>query len=137
MQISWQESGTNADTVWVMLDEDGEEDEDIATTSTHLFESDLIALLHQIPHDKIFEQMLLIERTSDGELKQDKDAITENHILRVFAFSTVLVRLLKRGLKAYDSPRYRQLAKRLSSLIRDIVQYASDLWEAFDKSKVC
>lgn len=118
-----------------MLDEDGEEDEDIANAGTHLFESDLIALLHQIPLDKMFQQILFIEHYKDT-FKQNKELITENHMLRVFAFSTLIVRLLKRGLKTYDSPRYRQLAKRLSSLIRDIVQYTSELWEVFDKNKV-
>lgn len=136
VQISLQETGnTTGDTVWVMLDEEGEEDEDIANCGANLFESDLIALLHQIPLDKLFEQILFIERQNDI-FHQDGNAVTEHHILRIFAFSTVIVRLLKKGLQTYDTPRYRQLAKRLSALIRDTVQYASDLWELFDKSKV-
>ena len=136
VQISLQDTGSNpGDTVWVMLDEEGEEDEDIANCGANLFESDLISLLHQIPLDKLFEQILFIERQDDN-FRQDGNAVTERHILRTFAFSTVIVRLLKKGLQNYDSPRYRQLAKRLSALIRDTVQYASDLWEAFDKFKI-
>lgn len=136
VQISLQESGNNSgDTVWVMLDEEGEEDEDIANCGANLFETDLISLLHQIPLDKLFEQILFVERHNDN-FRQDGNAVTEHHILRIFAFSTVIVRLLKKGLHTYDSPRYRQLAKRLSALIRDTVQYASDLWEGFDKSKI-
>ncbi|XP_033214682.1 ectopic P granules protein 5 homolog isoform X2 [Belonocnema kinseyi] len=136
VQISLQDTGSQpGDTVWVMLDEDGEEDEDIANCGANLFESDLISLLHQIPLDKLFEHILLIERQND-HFHQDGNAVTEHHILRIFAFSTVIVRLLKQGLKTYDTPRYRQLAKRLSALIRDTVQYASDLWEAFDRSKI-
>jgi len=49
----------------------------------------------------------------------------------MFAFSTVFVRLLRQGLRTYDSPRYRQFAKRLGRLVRHAVQYASDLWESF------
>lgn len=124
------------DTVWVMLDEEGEEDEDIANVGANLFESDLISLLHQIPLDKLFEQVLFIQRQND-KYEQEEKAITDHHMLRLFAFYSVLIRLLKQGLKSYDSPRYRQLAKRLSALIRDVVQYASDQWEAFDKSQVC
>lgn len=119
-----------------MLDEEGEEDEDIANLGANLFESDLISLLHQVPLDKIFEQVLFIQ-CQNNRYHQEENAITDHHMLRLFAFYTALVRLLKQGLKTYDSPRYRQLAKRLSALIRDVVQYASDQWEAFDKSQVC
>ncbi|XP_024941283.1 ectopic P granules protein 5 homolog isoform X2 [Cephus cinctus] len=136
VQISLQDtSNSPGDTVWVMLDEEGEDDEDIANIGANLRESDLISLLHQIPLDKLFEQVLLVER-QDENYRQDKSAVTEHHILRIFAFSTVVVRLLRQGLKTYDSPRYRQLAKRLSALIRDVVQYASDQWEAFDKRQI-
>lgn len=136
VQIALQDTGSQADTVWVMLDEEGEEDEDISNIGANLSESDLIFLLHQIPLDKLFEHALYIEHDSDRDYKQDRTSITEHHMLRIFAFSTVIVRVLKKGLKTYDSPRYRQLAKRLSALIRDVVQYASDLWESFDKNEV-
>ncbi|XP_058795354.1 ectopic P granules protein 5 homolog isoform X2 [Phymastichus coffea] len=137
VQIALQDTGANEnDTVWVMLDEEGEEDEDIANIGANLSESDLISLLHQIPLDKLFEQVLYIEHDNNEDYRQDRTSITEHHMLRIFAFSTVIVRLLKKGLKTYDSPRYRQLAKRLSALIRDVVQYASDLWESFDKTQI-
>jgi len=137
VQVSLQDTINNpGDTVWVMLDEEGEEDEDIANVGAILFESDLISLLHQIPFDKLFEQVLFIQRQND-KYEQEEKAITDHHMLRLFAFYSILVKLLKQGLKSYDSPRYRQLAKRLSALIRDVVQYASDQWEAFDKSQVC
>lgn len=137
MQVSLQDT-TNSpgDTVWVMLDEEGEEDEDIANVGANLFESDLISLLNQIPLDKLFEQVLFIQHQND-KYEQEEKAITDHHMLRLFAFYSVLIKILKRGLKSYDSPRYRQLTKRLSALIRDVVQYASDQWEAFDKSQVC
>ncbi|XP_071650229.1 ectopic P granules protein 5 homolog isoform X2 [Temnothorax longispinosus] len=136
VQVSLQDTANSpGDTVWVMLDEEGEEDEDIANVGANLFESDLISLLHQIPLDKLFEQVLFIQRQND-KYEQEEKAITDHHMLRLFAFYSVLIRLLKQGLKSYDSPRYRQLAKRLSALIRDVVQYASDQWEAFDKSQI-
>lgn len=118
-----------------MLDEEGEEDEDIANTGATLLENDLIALLYQIPLDKLFEQVLLMEVKENGYI-QSKNTVTEHHMLRIFAFFSVVVRLLKQGLETYDSPKYRQLAKRISALIRDVVQYTTDLWETFDKNKV-
>lgn len=124
-----------SDTVWVILDEEGEEDEDIANAGVNLYESDLISLLRQIPFDKIFEHVLYIQCQNDG-YHQDKRYVTHHHLLRLFAFFTTVIKLLKQGLKTYDSPRYRQLTKRLSALIRDIVQYASDQWEEFDRSQV-
>ncbi|XP_014236749.1 ectopic P granules protein 5 homolog isoform X1 [Trichogramma pretiosum] len=135
VQLSLQDTGTGeSDTIWVMLDEEGEEDEDIANTGANLSEMDLISILHQIPLSKLFELALHIDPSASSE--QNRNTITEHHMLRLFSFSTVIIRLLKRGLKTYDSPRYRQLAKRLSALIRDVVQYVSDLWESFEKQKV-
>lgn len=136
MQISIQDAGTSTtDTMWVMLDEDGEEDEDIRNIGANLGESDLIAILHQIPYDKLFKLIFFINQEGNN-YSQETSFVTEHHMLRIFAFSSILVRLLRQGLKTYDSPRYRQLAKRLSALIRDIVQYASDQWEAFDRRQV-
>ncbi|XP_043289159.1 ectopic P granules protein 5 homolog isoform X2 [Venturia canescens] len=127
-----------SDTVWVMLDEEGEEDEDLANLGANLFESDLIALLHQIPLEKLFEHIPSREQDDLTESPCSFAQISprkHRRILRLFAFSTVLVRLLKQGLKTYNSPRYRQLAKRLSAIIRDIVQYATDEWESYDKNE--
>ncbi|XP_020712165.2 ectopic P granules protein 5 homolog isoform X2 [Athalia rosae] len=136
VQISLQDTGTTTtDTVWVMLDEEGEEDEDIINVGVNLCESDLIFILHQIPFEKLFKLILFINQEGDN-YSQENNLVTEHHMLRIFAFSSILVRLLRQGLRTYDSPRYRQLAKRLSALIRDIVQYASDQWEAFDKSQI-
>ncbi|CAK9832986.1 Ectopic P granules protein 5 homolog [Anthophora retusa] len=135
VQESLQDTCNPSDTVWVILDEEGEEDEDIATDGANLFESDLIFLLNQIPFNKVFEYVLYIHYQNDG-YHQSKSYITHHYLLRIFAFFTTIVRLLKQGLKIYDSPRYRQLAKRLSALIRDIVQYANDQWEEFDKSQI-
>lgn len=135
VQLSLQDTAGNpSDTVWVMLDEGGEEDEDIANTGANLFESDLMALLHQIPFDKLFEELLYVDGRREGY--NDNEKYQQHRMLRLLAFSTVLVGLLNQGLRTYDSPRYRQLAKRLSGLIRDVVQHASDEWERLEKSGV-
>ncbi|XP_076652381.1 ectopic P-granules autophagy protein 5 isoform X1 [Halictus rubicundus] len=123
------------DTVWVLLDQEGEEDEDITNTGANLYENDLISLFNQIPFEKVFQHVLYIQCQNE-KYHQNKSFITHHHMLRLFAFFTIVIKILKQGLKTYDSPRYRQLAKRLCALIRDIVQYASDQWEEFDKHQL-
>ena len=39
--------------------------------------------------------------------------------------------LLREGLRTFNTPKYRQLAKRLGRLIRHTVHYVSDHWQAF------
>nr|XP_033322179.1 ectopic P granules protein 5 homolog isoform X1 [Megalopta genalis] len=136
VQISLQDTEYSPDdTMWVILDQEGEEDEDIANNGTNLYENDLILLINQIPFDKVFQHVLYIQCQND-RYYQNERFITDHHMLRLFAFFTIIIKILKQGLKTYDSPRYRQLAKRLCALIRDIVQYASDQWEEFDKYKL-
>lgn len=63
------------------------------------------------------------------------DEITEHHILRLLAFSTTILRILQNGLQTYTQNRYNQFAKRLCRMVRQIVQYATDLWEYFKSSQ--
>ncbi|KAF5285353.1 hypothetical protein FQA39_LY04452 [Lamprigera yunnana] len=114
--------------LWVIVDSEGEEDEDASGTS--LKENDLVQLLNQLPISNLFRNMLLIQ-VSDGQDSYDNFQITENHILRFFAFGTVLLKILENGLKTYDQPRYHQFSKRLCRFIRHVVQYITDQWEQF------
>ncbi|XP_066999967.2 ectopic P granules protein 5 homolog [Anabrus simplex] len=134
VQTSLRESTSREpqpDSVWVLVDSEGEEDEDVSKSCWSILkENDLVSLLNQIPLDCMFRHVLLVERRDERDI-YDITRVTENHVLRLFAFSTVLVRLLRQGLRTYDTPRYRQFAKRLGRLIRHTVQYASDQWECF------
>nr|CAD7569208.1 unnamed protein product [Timema californicum] len=122
---------TEGDSLWILVDSDGEGDEDDGNSNRNLLkENDMVALLNQIPMDILYRHVLLINRRDERDI-YDVGLITEHHLLRLFAFSTVLVRLLRQGLKTYGTPRYRQFAKRLGRLIRHTVQYASDQWESF------
>ncbi|XP_069674865.1 ectopic P granules protein 5 homolog isoform X3 [Periplaneta americana] len=132
---SHESEGDGPNGLWVLVDSDGEEDEDLTGCrytgwATHLRENDLVSFLNQIPMDCLFRHILLVERRDDRDL-YDIRRVSDHHVLRLFAFATVFVRLLRQGLRTYDSPRYRQFAKRLGRLIRHTVQYASDLWESF------
>nr|CAD7586275.1 unnamed protein product [Timema genevievae] len=122
---------TEGDSLWILVDSDGEGDEDDGNSNRDLLkENDMVALLNQIPMDILYRHVLLVNRRDERDI-YDVGLITEHHLLRLFAFSTVLVRLLRQGLKTYGIPRYRQFAKRLGRLIRHTVQYASDQWESF------
>nr|CAH7757239.1 unnamed protein product [Callosobruchus chinensis] len=121
-----------ADALWVMVDSEGEEDDE--PTGTSLKENDLVALLNQIPLDDLFRRILLVEKRDFQDTLNPND-ITENHILRYLALSTVLLRIVHRGMKIYNQPRYNQFSKRLSRFIRHITQYATDLWELFVKMR--
>ncbi|XP_056634672.1 ectopic P granules protein 5 homolog [Diorhabda sublineata] len=121
---------TAAEAYWVMVDSDGEEDDD--SPIQQLKENDLVALLNQLPLDDLFRNILII-RQKNLKDTYDSEAITENHILRYLAFSTVVLRILHKGIQTYDQPRYNQFSKRLSRFIRHVVQYATDQWEQFLK----
>ena len=43
----------------------------------------------------------------------------------------MFVFLFKEGLRTFNTPKYRQFAKRLGRLIRHTVHYVSDHWENF------
>ncbi|CAG9823224.1 unnamed protein product [Phaedon cochleariae] len=115
--------------LWVLVDSDGEEDENIGVS---LKENDLVGLLNQLPLDELFRNVLLIQHR-DYQDFYDVTSITEHHVLRYFAFSTVLLRILYKGIQTYDQPRYNQFSKRLSRFIRHVAQYATDQWEQFLK----
>ncbi|KAK5643248.1 hypothetical protein RI129_007093 [Pyrocoelia pectoralis] len=125
------QSNDNADDVlWVIVDSEGEEDED--SSGTALRENDLVQLLNQLPLSNLFKDLLLV-RSHDGQDFYDNIHINENHILRFLSLCTVLLKILQNGLETYDQPRYHQFSKRLCRFIRHIVQYATDQWEQFKK----
>ncbi|CAH0560105.1 unnamed protein product [Brassicogethes aeneus] len=123
-----QGSDTATEALWVMVDSEGEEDEE--TSGTSLRENDLVALLNQLPLDNMFRSLLLIQKRN---LKDCYDAslLSEHHILRFFSFSTTLLKIFHRGLDTYRQARYNQFSKRLSRFIRHVTQYATDQWEQF------
>ena len=88
----------------------------------------------QIPLDDMFRYILRVERR-DGRDHYDPRRSSENSFLRLFAFSTTFVYLLREGLATFNTPRFRQFAKRLGQMIMHTVEYVSDHWAAFKMSK--
>ena len=48
--------------------------------------------------------------------------------LQAIAFSTQLVAILRKGLRTYDSPRYRHFGQRIARLIKLCLEYVTDIW---------
>ena len=82
----------------------------------------------------MFRYILRVERR-DGRDHYDPRRSSENSFLRLFAFSTTFVYLLREGLATFNTPRFRQFAKRLGQMIMHTVEYVSDHWAAFKMSK--
>lgn len=116
--------------LWIVIDSDGEEDQTPAGECAGLKENDLIALFNQVPFEQLFSSMTFTYW--DGDKRQvNVKRITGHHLLKFIAFATNLVELIGEGLKTYATERYKQFAKLLSRLVRQTVQYVSDIHTIF------
>ncbi len=122
-----------SDAIFTVLDSEGEEDVEPWTSWSLLRENDLVQILTQIPLDDMFRYILRVERR-DGRDDYDPARSSEHSFLRLFAFSTRFVYLLREGLSTFNTPRFRQFAKRLGQMIMHTVEYVSDHWAAFKAS---
>lgn len=116
--------------LWIVVDSDGEEDDN---SGTSLRENDLVAFITQLPLENLFRLLLLVKR-KDFQNSYDFSVVTQHHVLRFFAFGTVLLKIIQKGLETYNGGRYNQFCKRLSRMIRHVVQYATDIWEKFQET---
>lgn len=118
---------------WIVIDSDGEDEDNDGDNAVALKENDLVALLNQVAIGPMFRYILCVEE-KEGQDMWTGAAATPQHFLRLLAFGTVLVRLLRKGLEALAVPRYRQLSKRLGRLVRHTVQYATDVWQVLSET---
>ncbi|XP_073995330.1 ectopic P-granules autophagy protein 5 isoform X2 [Rhodnius prolixus] len=118
------------DDVWVMVDSDGEDEEDSPSSQSQLRENDIIAMLNQVPLDALFRQILQLSRRDDVDIY---NALSSGEMLKVFAMSKLLIKILEQGIRTYGSTKYQQFAKRLARVISDTVHYVNDCWEIFKK----
>lgn len=116
---------------WVLVDSEGEDEgESFAESPDRLKENDLIVVLNQVPLDALFRCILKI-RTCDGKVTYDASNFSEASTLKLFAFATRLVGILRKGLANFSSPSYSMFCKRVGDTISQTVQHVSDHWEAF------
>lgn len=118
------------DDLWIVIDSDGEEDHTPAGECAALKESDLIALFNQVPFEHLFSCMTFTHWDGD-QRKVNVKRITGHHLLKFIAFATNLVELIGEGLRTYATERYKQFAKLLSRLVRQTVQYVSEMHTIF------
>ena len=132
----YSSKGSNAgNDVWVLVDSDGEDDE---SNDHNLRENDLVSLINQIPFDAMFRYMLKIEiRDGIDQVCCDPVVFSETTFLKLFAFGTRLVFIMREGLFRFSSPGYRQFAKKVGNVISLTVQYVSDQWELLRESESC
>ncbi|XP_004534242.1 ectopic P granules protein 5 homolog isoform X2 [Ceratitis capitata] len=115
---------------WILIDSDGEDSHNANGECVGLKESDLIALLNQIPFEKMFISALKIEKFLNDYVISP-DLILANDVLRVLIFFSRLIDIFGEGMLTYNTERYKQLAKRLGRLIRHTLQYSTDYYEIF------
>ncbi|XP_053947288.1 ectopic P granules protein 5 homolog isoform X1 [Anastrepha ludens] len=120
---------------WILVDSDGEDSHNANGECVGLKESDLIALLNQIPFEKMFVSALKIEKFLNDYIVST-DLILANDVLRVITFFSRLVDIFGEGMLTYNTERYKQLAKRLGRLIRHTLQYSTDYYELFMHNEI-
>ncbi|XP_055908978.1 ectopic P granules protein 5 homolog isoform X2 [Eupeodes corollae] len=120
---------------WILIESDGEEGTTSNGECIGLRESDLIALLDQMPFEMLFCYALNVDKTSNN-YNLEADLITGNQVLKVIAFFSTLIEIFGEGMITYNRERYKQLAKRLGRLIRHVLQYVSDYYELFIRNNL-
>ena len=120
------------DSIWVVLDSTGEEEEDENLMWQHLSDSDIIEMLNQIPFEALFKHILQINLSKqEKELSYDVSRVNHSGMLKLFAFASQLINLFQEGLATYKMLRYDGVTKRLSRLIRHTVHYVTDHWRNY------
>ncbi|KAK6177743.1 hypothetical protein SNE40_015786 [Patella caerulea] len=134
MKISQSPESLNQDATWILVDSDGEEDEDPVNAWLYLHENDIVAILKQFPISAVFSHILMVKTDHVGSVFYDISRTNESVMLKIFAFCTCWIDLLGRGLQTYSMARYRQLNKRIGRMIRETVEIVSNHWENYKTS---
>ncbi|XP_071084165.1 ectopic P granules protein 5 homolog [Haliotis cracherodii] len=131
MRTSLTNESVQMENTWILVDSDGEEDEDPSHAWLYLHENDIVSILMQFPITAVFAHVLKATIDESGTSHYRIEHSLEADMMRTFAFCTCWVNLLGSGLQTYCMARYRQLNKRLGKMIRQTVSYVSDHWLNF------
>ncbi|XP_044731405.1 ectopic P granules protein 5 homolog [Chrysoperla carnea] len=118
------------DSMWIVVDSDGEDEENESVNTCPIRESDLIALLNQIPLGNLFRNLTRVITKDDQDIL-NLDEITESYLLQLIAWSSKWIEILGCGIRTYSTGRYRQLIKLLSRFINYTIQYVTEVWILF------
>ncbi|XP_014679500.1 PREDICTED: ectopic P granules protein 5 homolog [Priapulus caudatus] len=136
---SQNDNRTNASKPWVVLNSEGEEEnEDASRPWLLLAESDLILLLSQLQLNDVFRFALRVTpggAGGGGDDAYDPAEMSEAAMLGLFALGTCVVAILSRGLESFQQTRYRQLNKRIGWMLCETVQYICDHWSNYRRAR--
>lgn len=136
LNITLKERTESTDNAWIMVDSDGEENEDPKNAWQYLRENDVVSILGQVALNELFQQVLMMTPNQDGSWIYDVNMSSESVMMKVFAFFTCFIDILSCGLKTFSLSRYRQLNKRIGRMITQIMLYTSDHWLSFRQSNL-
>lgn len=125
-------NNSSSDSNFVILDSDGEEEEERVMICKDWAEEDIVALLNQIPIARVFQHILLF--SSQGDYSIDRTA--EDTMEKLLAFATFLIDIFHNGLKAYSDLSYGILTVRIGRLLRHTVHYVSDHWQNYKETNI-
>ncbi len=126
---------SDPDSVWSVMDHEGDEDEDLHDTWHLLSDSDLVSIFDQVPLDAFIRHLLRIDK-ADGEYRYDPTRSSDQNFMQLFAVATALVRELRRGFETFNRPRYRSFAKRLCHAILDVLRFVTNHWLAYKAARI-
>ncbi|GFR86697.1 ectopic P granules protein 5 homolog, partial [Elysia marginata] len=67
MRINVTEASLQLERNWILVDSDGEEDEDASNAWLYLHENDIVAILSQFPLTQLFSHILLAPLSDSGK----------------------------------------------------------------------
>ncbi|XP_014790390.1 ectopic P granules protein 5 homolog [Octopus bimaculoides] len=131
LNTNLKERTESNDGAWIMVDSDGEENEDPKNAWQYLRENDVVNMLGQVALNELFQHVLMMTLNQDSSWHYDVNVTSESIMMKTFAFFTCLIDILSCGLKTFSLSRYRQLNKRIGRMITQIMLYTSDHWLSF------
>jgi hypothetical protein len=115
---------------WTFVDEDGEEDDDPTESSLLLKETDYIEFYNQFPLSSVFQYILGIQSV-DSASDYSVERMTSFRLMRLFAFSNCLIKVLGAAFSTLQQLRYKRFIQIIGQSIRQIFENISDHWIAY------
>lgn len=120
---------------WLLVDTDYDDEELVSSAGSELLsEFDIINYLLQVPFEEMLDFVSLIgrfDRQSEEAANDDDEneiSSVETAMIKLFAFNTHLIRVLKAGLQNFNCLRYKELTLYIASMVKLIIRKLSANW---------
>ncbi|RWS06065.1 ectopic P granules protein 5-like protein [Dinothrombium tinctorium] len=125
---------TSSDDLWLMVDADVDEGEDVLINKLNLTETDIIRLLQQVPFEDILRYITRKPNMDESSASSLSGSVShcqmsEIYMLKLLSISTKLIQILRQGLLTFNCMRFRTLTDYITSLIRKTVCAVSQFWQ--------